>query len=631
MAGVMACSPAVINDKGAAPATTAELSSVPGNAYYYFTKSEISRQEGDLDNTIYWLNRAIHADPDSAYLKKELAFIFIYQEDYPKALGLVNQILDDQPDNVDAMVMRGGIYHRMGENDKAAAAYEQVIAKDPSLEKIYLILGSIYMETNAPRRAANVYKKITTRFPDLWDGYFFLAKAHKEMGNFSAAEENFQKCLELDSQLLSPRFELISLYKKWNTGDIKSRTVKPGDTLSGLCREVYGRYDDKIAENVLAANPEISDMNALKAGQTIVFPAVETAAPPPTVRDDKIISLYQSILDDYPDNYKAAIGLSLFYHKTGEQKKARDLMKSLGEKSRSDIGVVRALFQVLIDRQQYDEARTVVTGMLKGAPDAAGLHYMMGVILDKAKEKQKALHHFEKVAEGTRYYENALVHMAFLYEETGATRQAETTFRQLIQDNPDNPKFHLYLGSLYEREEAYEKAKQLFKQGLEIDPGNIDLMFRLGVVYDKTGRKQAVIQQMKDLLEKDPDNASALNYLGFTYAELGEKLDKARSLIEKALRLKPDDPYITDSLGWVYFKKGDLVKALEMLKKAVNLEPNDPVLLEHLGDAYQKHGDSEKALEMYRRSLENTGNGVNESDPAEIKSKIDRILKSTEH
>ena len=143
----------------------------------------------------------------------------------------------------------------------------------------------------------------------------------------------------------------------------------------------------------------------------------------------------------------------------------------------------------------------------------------------------------------------------------------------------------------------------MLKKAIKIDPENIELHFRLGVVYDKWDKKEASIEEMKTVISLDAKDANALNYLGYTYAELGENLDEAERLIKEALKQKPDDGYITDSLGWVYFKKGLLTKALKYLEKAVRLVPDDPIILEHLGDTYLKISDKKKALQFYKRSL----------------------------
>ena len=187
----------------------------------------------------------------------------------------------------------------------------------------------------------------------------------------------------------------------------------------------------------------------------------------------------------------------------------------------------------------------------------------------------------------------------------------------LIKKVPDNPEFMNYLGSFYEDVEEFGHAEKALKQGIEIDSKNIDLHFRLGVVYDKWGKKDSSIKEMKAVIRLDPKNADALNYLGYTYADLGRNLDEAENLIKEALQYKPDDGYITDSLGWVYFKKGLYKKALKLLKKAVELIPDDPIILEHLGDAYLKINDKKNALKFYERSLKQK-----KEDKEELEKKI---------
>jgi Tfp pilus assembly protein PilF len=95
-----------------------------------------------------------------------------------------------------------------------------------------------------------------------------------------------------------------------------------------------------------------------------------------------------------------------------------------------------------------------------------------------------------------------------------------------------------------------------------------------------------------------------LNYLGYTYADLGQNLDEAERLIKEALKYKPNDGYITDSLGWVYYKKGEFEKAIKYLTRAIELVPDDPIMLEHLGDAYLKVNDKANALKFYQKSLQ---------------------------
>ena len=109
---------------------------------------------------------------------------------------------------------------------------------------------------------------------------------------------------------------------------------------------------------------------------------------------------------------------------------------------------------------------------------------------------------------------------------------------------------------------------------------------------------------MKEVLEREPENPEALNYLGYTYADLGINLDEAEALITKALEYQPDDGYIVDSLGWVYYKKGRYEEALKELSRAQSLSPDDPVINEHLGDVKYRLGYIDEVLPLYLRAWE---------------------------
>jgi tetratricopeptide (TPR) repeat protein len=294
----------------------------------------------------------------------------------------------------------------------------------------------------------------------------------------------------------------------------------------------------------------------------------------------------------------------------------------LGTRSIIEREIVRQAIQLYVDSKQYNDAIVVLEGMLKGAPKSSDLYYIAGIAYDGKKDKDTAIINYKKVAPDSRFYKDAVVQISFLYQEQGKIEQAIDYLEHVVQTMPDNPELLLYLGSFYEDAKAYEKAENVLKQGLKVDSSNIKLRFRLGVVYDKRGRKKESIEEMKTVIDLDPRHANALNYLGYTYAELGENLDEAERLIKAALKEKPDDGYITDSLGWVYYKKKLFTKALQYLEKAVSLVPDDPTILEHLGDVYLEISNTEKALEFYQRSLKKK-----EKDTAGLEKKIQGLME----
>jgi Flp pilus assembly protein TadD len=159
---------------------------------------------------------------------------------------------------------------------------------------------------------------------------------------------------------------------------------------------------------------------------------------------------------------------------------------------------------------------------------------------------------------------------------------------------------------------------------IALDPKSDQAHFQLGALHDENKNKEKTVASMRRAIELNPKNAAALNYLGYTWAEMGERLDEAEDLIVRALKLSPDDGFFIDSLGWVYYQKGDYVRAVEQLERAVEITVDDPTIIEHLGDAYLKVGKPERALPRYRDALKRS----KESDQIKrIKEKIQRLEK----
>jgi tetratricopeptide (TPR) repeat protein len=95
-------------------------------------------------------------------------------------------------------------------------------------------------------------------------------------------------------------------------------------------------------------------------------------------------------------------------------------------------------------------------------------------------------------------------------------------------------------------------------------------------------------------------------------------------LITRALKIQPDDGFYIDSLGWVYYQKGEYPRAVEQLERAVEITVDDPTIIEHLADAYEKAGKSDRAVTRYRDALKRT----KENDQIKrIREKIQRLEK----
>jgi tetratricopeptide (TPR) repeat protein len=116
-----------------------------------------------------------------------------------------------------------------------------------------------------------------------------------------------------------------------------------------------------------------------------------------------------------------------------------------------------------------------------------------------------------------------------------------------------------------------------------------------GVAYERIGEWNSAEKDLLASLEANPDQAYVINYLAYTWIEQGVKINKSLSMLEKANKLRSNDPYITDSLGWALFKLKRYKEAKDYLRLAVRLLPADPIVNDHYGDALWKNGDEIQA------------------------------------
>ncbi|NNG47644.1 MAG: tetratricopeptide repeat protein, partial [Deltaproteobacteria bacterium] len=101
------------------------------------------------------------------------------------------------------------------------------------------------------------------------------------------------------------------------------------------------------------------------------------------------------------------------------------------------------------------------------------------------------------------------------------------------------------------------------------------------------------------------------------------RLEKAESLIRRALEIRPDDGYFIDSLAWVYYRMGDYPRAETEIRRALSFIPDDPIILEHMGDILSSEGKKEEATVYYEKAISH-----GHEKPEEIKGKLNRIQKA---
>jgi tetratricopeptide (TPR) repeat protein len=130
-----------------------------------------------------------------------------------------------------------------------------------------------------------------------------------------------------------------------------------------------------------------------------------------------------------------------------------------------------------------------------------------------------------------------------------------------------------------------------------------ELDYELATAAEKIGRVDQMEALLRGIIERSPDFHQAYNALGYSLADRNVQLNEARRLIVKALEMAPDDPFITDSLGWVEFRLGRLKEAKEILARAYEAKA-DAEIAAHLGEVLWAAGERENAMTVWRQGLQ---------------------------
>lgn len=198
---------------------------------------------------------------------------------------------------------------------------------------------------------------------------------------------------------------------------------------------------------------------------------------------------------------------------------------------------------------------------------------------------------------------NAQMRRASLLARQGKLDEA----RQLIRRQPETTvaearqKLNAELQLLREAKQ-HQAAFDLLSEGLARFPDDADLSYDQAMMAEKLGRFEDMERLLRGIMASRPDYQHAYNALGYSLAERNQRLPEARQLIKKALEFAPDDPFITDSLGWVEFRSGNLPEALRLLQGAYKARP-DAEIAAHLGEVLWAMGRREQAMTVWREAV----------------------------
>ena len=270
------------------------------------------------------------------------------------------------------------------------------------------------------------------------------------------------------------------------------------------------------------------------------------------------------------------------------------LMGILDESRRRDKPARQALERYLkLVADDKDEA-----GSAGGNADRARL--ALSRIAQRSGDDAQALAWLDAIDDAGSTFQ-VLAQRAELLARQGKLAQARALIRGAPESGPEDARLKVMAEARLLREHGQpEQAYRLLADALDAAPDDQDLLYDTAMAAERLGDVATLERLLRRLIALNPEAAHAYNALGYTLAERGIRLQEAQALIEKAARLAPEDGYIQDSLGWVYYKQGNLQKALDILQAAYRQQP-DAEIAAHLGEVLWQMGEHDAARAAWEK------------------------------
>lgn len=549
-----------------------------------------------------WLNQNVvilNAPQPAAEGEAAYEFILGYEAeitgDADSALIHYRRALELDPESQSIMLQLSGVLLKANRHIEAEETVRKLYAKRPDDPKILDMLAQIYRNTGNHEKAIEIYHKITSQPGAKNEAFVHLAVLLATDGQYSEAEKAIRSMPVEDAELLASSLFYIGViamevkdYDEAKKLFLQAEKVKPD--LDGLLVNL-GTVSERLEDN--------------KAAESYYLRAVQADPYEPATQET----------------------LAKFYLRTEQEEKALKALEKLGGMVPDNAELHRRIGFIHLSGNRYDKAIEELKAALDIEPSNTETRYFLGVAYESAEMYDEAISELRKVSALEPANIKPYISLGFVYNQLGMYQEAIDSFTEALNIDDKNVDIYAYIGRTYKSMGDMQRSMEVLRDAAARFPESDEVQFSLAVTYDDLDQFDEMVVALRRAIEINPENADALNYLGYSFAERGINLKEAHDLIKKALDLKPGNGYITDSLGWVYFKLGRNKEALDLIKKASELVKDDPVILDHLGDIHHALGNNKEAASAWERCLkaEDARDDKEEGLAERVRQKLDSI------
>lgn len=358
------------------------------------------------------------------------------------------------------------------------------------------------------------------------------------------------------------------------------------------------RFDKKalalsVLDEALAKQPDYRSAKLLKV---TVLRSLE--------RSPEALELLENEIARYPEDIEIRSAYAQLLISERRYADAQSQYETLFKSRPNDINMAYRLAMLTLELQQLDLAEKYFMHVLQSGKRSFESLYHLGRIAEQRKEHKKALQYYMRVSEG-EYRLDAILREAKMMSILGQLDDGLKIIDKMQSKNTDaslDVRFYMAKIDILIYHDQIQRAYDLTNQALAKYPEDFNVLFTRSMLSEKQGDIARAIKDLEVLVEQQPENPDLLNALGYTLANRTSEYDRAFVLLDKAMRLKPDNSAISDSMGWLLYKQGRLQEAEALIRTAYELDP-DPEIAAHLGEILWEKGQVQEAQAVWSKAL----------------------------
>ncbi len=459
------------------------------------------------------------------------------------------------------------------DDSRALAAAERWVALSPESVDAHQVVGVLYVRNGDVERALGHFEEVleATRLAH-GDGFLLIGSLLSRDADPQRAAEAMSLLVERYPDQASAQFAYANLASR--AGDYEAAA--------------------RAANRAVALDPSLTDARILWARAMQAQGETEQA-----------LAEMKALVEQMPDNHDLRLAYAQMLVQAKRYDEALQEFGRVASERPNDADLLYTLGLLSIEAERYDHAEDYLQRVLRTGRHISEANYYLGRIAEERKEYKVAISWYLKVVEGD-YSFDAQSRIAGMLAKLGRLDRAREHLENLrAQTQDDQVLVNLYLveGQLLTDAKEYDEGMAHFNRALTLYPGNEDLLYARALMAEKLGRIDLLEADLRAILAQDPENATAMNALGYTLADRTDRYDEALDYISRALEMRPDDPAVIDSMGWVQYRLGNYAEAERHLRKAFTLL-QDAEVAAHLVEVLWAQGEQAEARAILNEALD---------------------------